>query len=47
MSPRCGRSMEIYSCEKNDWFEVSTMNENHYVGASFVYRGQLFVVVET
>lgn len=42
-SPGCGRSIEIFSCEKNEWFEVSTMNENHYGGASFVLKVSLLL----
>ena len=38
------KSTEIFSWERNGWFEVSAMNENHHGGASFVYTGQLFVV---
>ena len=35
---------EIFSWEKNGWFEVSPMNEEHYFASSFIYRDQLFVV---
>ena len=34
---------EIFSWEKNDWFEVSPMNEEHIRGSSFIYKDQLFV----
>ena len=39
-----GNSAEIYSWEKNGWFEVSPMNENHDGASSFIYNDQLFVV---
>ncbi len=39
-----GKSTEIYSWEKNGWFEVSTMNEAHGRASSFIYKDQLFVV---
>ena len=35
---------EIFSWEKNGWFEVSPMNEGHYKASSFIYKDQLFVV---
>ena len=35
---------EIFSWEKNGWFEVSPMNEEHYFASSFIYKDQLFVV---
>ena len=35
---------EIFSWEKNGWFEVSPMNEEHDCGSSFIYKDQLFVV---
>ena len=35
---------EIFSWEKNGWFEVSTMNEEHAEASSFIYKDQLFVV---
>ena len=38
------KSTEIYSWEKNDWFEVSPMNEDHSGASSFIYEDQLFVV---
>ena len=38
------KSTEIYSWEKNDWFEVSPMNEDHSGASSFFYEDQLFVV---
>ena len=37
-------SVEIYSWEKNGWFEVSPMNEMHCGASSFIYNDQLFVV---
>ena len=35
---------EIFSWEKNGWFEVSPMNEEHVAASSFIYKDQLFVV---
>ena len=35
---------EIFSWEKNGWFEVSPMNEERAFASSFIYRDQLFVV---
>ena len=35
---------EIFSWEKNDWFEVSPMNEEHARASSFIYKDQVFVV---
>ena len=35
---------EIFSWEKNGWFEVSAMNEEHVGASSFIYKDQLFVV---
>ena len=35
---------EIFSWEKNGWFEVSPMNEDHIEASSFIYKDQLFVV---
>ena len=35
---------EIFSWEKNGWFEVSLMNEMHAGASSFIYKDQLFVV---
>ena len=37
-------STEIYSWEKNGWFEVSTMNKGHSGASSFTFNDQLFVV---
>ena len=42
--PAAGKSAEIYSWEKNGWFEVSQMNEVHSGASSFIYNDQLFVV---
>ena len=36
-------STEIFSWEKNGWFEVSAMNEEHAEASSFIYKDQLFV----
>ena len=41
---KAGKSTEIFSWEKNGWFEVSEMNEEHWVASSFIYNDQLFVV---
>ena len=35
---------EIFSWEKNGWFKVSPMNEEHSGASSFIYKDQLFVV---
>ena len=42
--PQAGKSAEIYSWEKNGWFEVSPMNEEHTGASSFIYNDQVFVV---
>ena len=34
---------EIFSWEKNGWFEVSPMNKEHDKASSFIYEDQLFV----
>ena len=34
---------EIFSWEKNGWFEVSPMNKEHIEASSFIYKDQLFV----
>ncbi len=39
-----GRSTEIYSWEKNGWFKVSQMSEEHKGASSFIDNGQLFAV---
>ena len=44
LSSNPGKSAEIYSWEKNGWFEVSPMNEEHERASSFIYKDQLFVV---
>ena len=36
-------STELFSWEKNGWFEVSPMNEKHVEASSFIYKDQLFV----
>jgi gas vesicle protein len=43
-SSRPGKSTEIYSWEKNGWFEVSPMNDDHEAASSFIYKDQFFVV---
>ena len=35
---------EIFSWEKNGWFEISSMNEKHAGASSFIYEDQMFVV---
>ena len=35
---------EIFSWEKNGWFKVSPMNEEHIGASSFIHKDQLFVV---
>ena len=35
---------EIFSWEKNGWFQVSPMNEGRTCASSFIYKDQLFVV---
>ena len=35
---------EIFSWEKNGWFEISSMNEQHASASSFIYEDQMFVV---
>ena len=35
---------EIFSWDKNGWFEVSPMNVGHARASSFIYKDQLFVV---
>ena len=37
-------STELFSWEKNGWFEVSPMNEEHVAASSFIYKDQFFVV---
>ncbi|CAB3976977.1 kelch 3 [Paramuricea clavata] len=37
------KSIAIYSWEKNGWFEVSPMIEEHAGASSFIYNDQLFV----
>ena len=41
---KTSRSVEIYSWEKNGWFEVSSMNGWHCSASSFIYNDHLFVV---
>ena len=38
------KSTAIYFWEKNGWFEMSPMNEDHTGASSFIYNDQLFVV---
>ena len=37
-------STEIFSWEKNGWFEVSKMNDEHRGASSLIYNNELFVV---
>ena len=39
-----GHRAEIFSWEKNGWYEISQMNEEHAGASSFIYNDQLFVV---
>ena len=41
---KTSKSTEIYSWEKNGWFEVSQMNEEHARASSCIYNDQVFVV---
>jgi hypothetical protein len=36
-------SAEIFSWEKNGWYEISQMNEGHTAASSFIYNDRLFV----
>ena len=38
------KQAEIFSWEKNGWFEISSMNEKHTKASSFIYGDQLFVL---
>jgi N-acetylneuraminic acid mutarotase len=38
------KTAEIFSWEKNGWYEISQMNEGHGGASSFIYNDQLFVV---
>ena len=38
------KSVEIFSWEKNGWFEISPMNKEHRGASSFIYGDQMFVV---
>ena len=38
------KSAEIFSWEKNGWFAISSMNEEHSGASSFIYEDQMFVV---
>ena len=37
-------TVEIFSWEKNGWYEVATMNERHDGASSFILNDQLFIV---
>ncbi|CAB4018306.1 Hypothetical predicted protein [Paramuricea clavata] len=39
-----GYSAEVFSWEKNGWYEFSQMNDGHIGASSFIYNDQLFVV---
>ena len=41
---RTAKHAEIFSWEKNGWFEISSMNEEHSGASSFIYEDQMFVV---
>jgi hypothetical protein len=38
------QNAEIFSWEKNGWYEISQMSEGHTGASSFIYNDQLFVV---
>ena len=38
------KTTEIFSWEKNGWFEVTVMSEDHKDASSFIYKDQLFVI---
>ena len=38
------KSTEIFSWEKNGWFEVSAMNDEHKGASSFISNDQIFIV---
>jgi E3 ubiquitin-protein ligase NRDP1 len=38
------QNAEIFSWEKNGWYEISQMNKRHFGASSFIYNDQLFVV---
>ena len=40
----CATSAEIFSWEKNGWYEISQMIEEREAASSFIYNDQLFVV---
>ncbi len=44
LGSKTSKSSEIYSWEKNGWFELSQMNEEHDGASSFIYNDQVFVV---
>ena len=37
-------TVEIFSWEKNGWYEVVTMNDKHLGASSFIHHDQLFIV---
>ena len=39
-----GEHSEIFSWEKNGWFEISPMNKEHAGASSFIYEDQMFVL---
>ncbi|XP_028406566.1 kelch domain-containing protein 8B-like [Dendronephthya gigantea] len=39
-----GKSTEIFSWEKNGWFEMSSMQEERKRASSFIYNDQVFIV---
>ena len=41
---KTAKSAEIFSWEKNGWFEISSMNEKHRGASSFIYEDEMFVV---
>ena len=41
---KAAKCVEIFSWEKNGWFEIFSMNEEHGGASSFIYEDQMFVV---
>ena len=41
---RCKKATEIFSWEKNGWFDVSPTNEEHHGASSFIHNEQIFIL---
>ena len=41
---KSAKHAEIFSWEKNGWFEILSMNEQHASASSFIFEDQMFVV---